>query len=63
LHFSTGLLAVGYEQFGSEEEFQKRPIRHLFDIYVKANQAKKDDASWDDKARQYFKRMEEGTAI
>ena len=34
---STGLLAVGYEKFGSEEELLKDPIQHLFQIYVKIN--------------------------
>ena len=32
-----GLLAVGYEKYGSEEELQKDAIRHLFDVYVKIN--------------------------
>ncbi|GMG28089.1 unnamed protein product [[Candida] boidinii] len=33
-----GLLAVGYERYGSEEELATNPIQHLFDVYVKVNQ-------------------------
>lgn len=32
-----GLLARGFEQWGSELLLEAEPIRHLFDIYVKAN--------------------------
>lgn len=32
-----GLLAVGYERFGSEEKLEADPIRHLFDVYVSVN--------------------------
>ncbi|KAI0481783.1 arginyl-tRNA synthetase [Xylaria cf. heliscus] len=33
-----GILAIGYERHGNEEALAEDPIRHLFDIYVKANQ-------------------------
>ncbi|EFE41807.1 hypothetical protein TRV_03489 [Trichophyton verrucosum HKI 0517] len=33
-----GLLASGYEKYGSEEELLKDPINHLFEVYVKINQ-------------------------
>mmetsp|Transcript_24614 Transcript_24614/g.38369 ORF Transcript_24614/g.38369 Transcript_24614/m.38369 type:complete len:644 (-) Transcript_24614:169-2100(-) len=32
-----GLLALGYEKYGSEEELNANPIAHLFDVYVKIN--------------------------
>ena len=32
-----GLLAIAWERFGDEKEFQKNPIGHLYDIYVKIN--------------------------
>lgn len=54
-----GLLAVGFEKYGSEELLQKDPIRHLFDVYVKINEAAKNDESIHDQARLYFKGMEE----
>lgn len=36
-HLILGLLAVGFEKYGSEEELEKDPIKHLFDVYVKIN--------------------------
>lgn len=30
-----GVLALGFERFGSEEELVKNPIGHLYDVYVK----------------------------
>lgn len=32
-----GLLAVGFDKYGSEEELKADPIKHLFEIYVKVN--------------------------
>lgn len=32
-----GLLALGFERYGSEEELLKDPINHLFHLYVKIN--------------------------
>jgi arginyl-tRNA synthetase len=32
-----GLLAVGFEKYGSVEDLEKDPIRHLYDVYVKIN--------------------------
>ncbi|XP_049851708.1 probable arginine--tRNA ligase, cytoplasmic isoform X1 [Schistocerca gregaria] len=55
-----GLLALGYERFGSEEELSRNPIYHLFDIYVKANKVCEEDSTFRDSAREYFKAMEEG---
>ncbi|KAI1844508.1 hypothetical protein JX265_009997 [Neoarthrinium moseri] len=33
-----GLLALGFEKYGSEEELTRDPINHLFNVYVKINQ-------------------------
>ena len=30
-----GVLAVGFERFGSEEALAQNPIGHLYDIYVR----------------------------
>ncbi|EEH42558.2 uncharacterized protein PADG_07378 [Paracoccidioides brasiliensis Pb18] len=32
-----GLLAVGWQKFGSKELFQKEPQKHLLDVYAKVN--------------------------
>lgn len=56
-----GLLAVGFEKYGSEEELKKNPIRHLFDVYVAVNKDADNDPTVKERARAYFKRMEDGT--
>ena len=55
-----GLLAVGFEMFGSEEKLEEDPIQHLFEVYVKINAVAKEDDSINDNAREYFRKMEEG---
>lgn len=32
-----GLLAVGFDKYGSEEKLLEDPIVHLFEVYVKIN--------------------------
>ncbi|KAF9357677.1 hypothetical protein BGX26_003307 [Mortierella sp. AD094] len=55
-----GLLAVGFERYGSEEKLLEDPIKHLFDVYVKINQDAKENEAVHDEARAYFKKMEDG---
>ncbi|KAF6011720.1 hypothetical protein HII13_002186 [Brettanomyces bruxellensis] len=69
-----GVLAVGFNKYGSDEELAKNPIQHLFEVYVKINQdiaSEKEEAektgipldektSTDGQARAFFKRMEQG---
>jgi arginyl-tRNA synthetase len=60
-----GLLAIGFQRYGSEEELVKNPINHLFEVYVRINQdvaAEGPDAvgGVNDQAKHYFKRMEDG---
>ena len=88
-----GLLANGYQKYGSKEELTRDPIHHLYDVYVKINEdsaaqeirikelketirlkkeiaedvtelekelADQVEASEDEKARKYFKSMEDG---
>ncbi|KAF6797574.1 arginyl-trna synthetase [Colletotrichum sojae] len=47
----VALLAVGWEKFGSEEEFQKDPIRHLLDVYNKIEEAFKPETEESNKAK------------
>lgn len=39
-----GVLAIGYDLFGNEEELVKNPIGHLYDIYVKVSSIQRDEA-------------------
>lgn len=62
-----GVLAVGFERYGSEEALQKDPIGHLFDVYVRVNKdienegdSLPEEESTNGKARSYFKKMEDG---
>ncbi|KAL0933847.1 arginyl-trna synthetase [Colletotrichum truncatum] len=47
----VALLAVGWDRFGSEEEFQKDPIRHLLDVYGKIEEAFKPELEASHKAK------------
>ena len=88
-----GLLANAFEMYGSEDELERNPIGHLFDIYVKINKVSKPEEdeikelkdeqkqaeeqkkdttdlerkiadleaqSVNEKARQYFRKLENG---
>ncbi|GMM49506.1 arginine--tRNA ligase [Starmerella bacillaris] len=63
-----GLLAVGYARYGDKEKLLNDPINHMFDIYVRINKEKENEAekdpegfsATDQEAKEYFKRMEEG---
>ncbi|KAF2492978.1 arginyl-tRNA synthetase [Lophium mytilinum] len=39
-----GVLAVGFDEFGSEEELVKNPIGHLYDVYVKISKISAEEA-------------------
>ncbi|KAF8817165.1 arginyl-tRNA synthetase [Phlegmacium glaucopus] len=55
-----GLIATGYEKYGSQSELEKDAIKHLFDVYVKVNKDAENDASVKVEAAKWFKRMEDG---
>ncbi|KXX82919.1 Arginine--tRNA ligase, cytoplasmic [Madurella mycetomatis] len=46
-----GLLAVGWEKYGSEELLQSEPLKHLLDVYVKINAEFKPEEAASKKAR------------
>lgn len=51
-----GKILAAYKEFGSEKKLKKDPIKHLYEIYVKASE----DKSFEEKGREYFKRLENG---
>ncbi|KAI8641404.1 arginyl-tRNA synthetase [Parasitella parasitica] len=55
-----GLLAVGFDMFGNEEELRNDPIHHLYQVYVKINAMAKKVPEIDKRANDYFKNMEQG---
>lgn len=54
-----GLVLLGFERFGSEEELESDALMHLFKVYVKINEVAMTDPTVHDKARAIFKEMEE----
>lgn len=61
-----GLLAVGFERYGSEEKLQENAIMHLFNVYVAINRDAKAEEEQNlpqetnEKAKAIFKAMEDG---
>ncbi|KAI6110853.1 hypothetical protein EDD16DRAFT_1897731 [Pisolithus croceorrhizus] len=55
-----GMIAVGFEKYGSQEELQKDAIKHLYDVYVKVSRDAESDPNVKVEAAQFFKRMEDG---
>lgn len=56
----SGLLAVGFQKYGSVKELSQNPIQHLFNVYVKINSASKKDPKIMEAARKFFTAMEQG---
>ncbi|CAG8609367.1 2700_t:CDS:2 [Paraglomus brasilianum] len=55
-----GLLAVGFNKYGSHDELDQDSIKHLYDVYVKISQEAKHNPVIDQEANNYIKRMEDG---
>ncbi|KAI5476453.1 arginyl-tRNA synthetase [Pseudohyphozyma bogoriensis] len=55
-----GILAVGFEKYGSEEKLKEDAITHLYDVYVKINADGAEDETVHDRAREFFVGMENG---
>ena len=55
-----GLIASGFEKYGSQEALEKNAIQHLLEIYVKVNADSEQDPTVREQAAAWFKRMEDG---
>lgn len=55
-----GLVIEGYKRWGNEYNLEENPIKCLVDIYVRTNEAAKEDETVKDLARENFKKLEEG---
>ncbi|MBU8900224.1 arginine--tRNA ligase [Corallococcus sp. H22C18031201] len=55
-----GLVAVGFQEYGDPARMDD--MSHLVQVYVKANQRAESDPAFDEKARDFFRRMEAGDA-
>ncbi|MDK6234239.1 arginine--tRNA ligase [Aerococcus sp. UMB10185] len=56
-----GKLIVAYRLWGTEEEVRANPIQELLRLYVKFHEEAEEDESLNDKGRQAFKALEEGS--
>ncbi len=57
-----GALLCAFEKWGSEEDLKQDPITKLKDLYVRFHEEAKENPELMDKAREYFKRLEDGEA-
>lgn len=53
-----GLVLLGFEKFGSEEELKKDPHKHLFEVYVKINKEAEKNENINLEAKKIFELME-----
>lgn len=51
-----GKIIAGYKKWGNEKKLEREPIKHLYEIYVKASQ----DETMEEIGRQTFKKLEDG---
>lgn len=50
-----GKMILGFIKFGSESKLEKNPVKHMLDIYVKANKK-----TYEKESREWFKKLEDG---
>lgn len=55
-----GLVAVGFQEYG--DPARKDEMAHLVEVYVKANARAEKEPEFDERARDFFRRMEAGDA-
>ncbi|KAG8582185.1 hypothetical protein GDO81_007948 [Engystomops pustulosus] len=55
-----GLLGAGFSRFGCEEKLQSNALQHLFEVYVKVNEAAEKDEEMKRSAREFMRELESG---
>uniref|UniRef100_A0A8C5QUN6 Probable arginine--tRNA ligase, mitochondrial n=1 Tax=Leptobrachium leishanense TaxID=445787 RepID=A0A8C5QUN6_9ANUR len=55
-----GLLGTGFSLYGSEEDLKANPLEHLFNVYVKINEAAEQDENLKQSAMEFLGRLEGG---
>ena len=53
-----GLVAVGFQEYGEPDK--RQDMAHLVQVYVKANKRAEQEPAFDERARDFFRRMEAG---
>ncbi len=55
-----GKLLYAFKHWGNESELQRKPIEHLYDLYVRIHQQEEDDPALLESTRAEFRNLEEG---
>lgn len=55
-----GKLIVAYKKWGKEKELEKEPIKYLYNLYVKFHKEAEKNEKFNDDARTWFKKLEDG---
>ncbi|MEK9183973.1 MAG: arginine--tRNA ligase, partial [Patescibacteria group bacterium] len=55
-----GKLIYAYQKWGDKEKISKNPIKELNDLYVKFNKEAEKNPELDEKAREFFQKLERG---
>ena len=55
-----GKMLTAFEEWGSDDELARDPMRHMFDVYVRYSQASKEDPALDERSAEHFRRLESG---
>lgn len=55
-----GKIIVAWQEWGDEDELKQRPVRHLYENYVKFGVEAKSDPSLEERAAEAFRRLESG---
>lgn len=55
-----GKYIEAFKLWGSQKELEANPIKHLYGLYVKYNKEAEENEQFQEKARNWFKKLEEG---
>jgi arginyl-tRNA synthetase len=56
----VGKMMVAFQRWKDEKELKERPVRHLYDLYVRFHKEAETDPTLEDLARDAFARLEKG---
>ena len=55
-----GEVITAYQRWGSSQQLEAQPLKHLFEVYSRFHSASKDNDALHEEARTWFKKLEEG---
>lgn len=57
---SLAKIMLAYQKWGDEKQFEKDPIRHLLDLYIRMTKESETNPELENEARALFKKLEDG---